>query len=169
MRPPLVVTIVVDNYYIDTNPDEVVVLIVRPGEGKITGGGQLELYNSAGVYAAAPDERTNYGFNAMAVKKGKKNIQLKGRVTVIVRAIDGHKYKIKSNALLSLGTGLGVDPNNEPFYAEFESKANLTDVTDSLNPVSLGGNLLLQLRMTDNGEPGENDTISFTLWDGGTC
>jgi len=90
------------------------------------------------------------------------------RVTIIVRAIDGHKYKIKSNAILSLGVDLGVDQENEPFHAELESKANLTDVTDPLNPISLGGNLLLQLRMTDNGEPGENDTISFTLWDGGT-
>ena len=111
-------------------------------------------------------------FAAMAVKKGKKqNIQLRGRMTIIVRATDGHKYKIKSNALLSLGVDLDPDGDgnseDEPFYAEFESKANLTDVTDPLNPISLGGNLLLQMRMTDNGEPGENDTISLTLWDGG--
>lgn len=166
---PIEVSIVVDDYYIDTNDNEVVVLVVRPGDGKITGGGQLELDNSAGRYAADPDRAANFGFNAMAQQKGKKNkVQLHGRVTIIVRAQDGRKYKIKSNALLSLGTELGADPDNEPFYAEFESKANLTDVTDPLNPVSLDGNLLLQLRMTDNGEPGTNDTISFTLWDGGT-
>lgn len=59
------------------------------------------------------------------------------------------------------------DATSEPHYAEIEAKANLTDVTDPLNPVSMGGNLLLQLRMTDNGEPGENDTISYTIWDDG--
>ena len=168
---PLEVTVVVENYYIDTSDNEVVVLIVKPGEGKITGGGQLEMENSAGVYPAATNLSTNYGFNAMAQKKGKKKVQLRGRATIILRAADGRKYKIKSNALLSLGVDLDPDRDgnseDEPHYAEFESKANLTDVTDELNPISLGGNLLLQLRMTDNGEPGENDTISFTLWDGG--
>ncbi len=169
---PLEVRIVVGNYYIDTSDNEVVVLIVTPGEGKITGGGQLEMDYSAGLYAADPEQSTNYGFNAMAVEKGKKKTQLKGRATIIVRSIDGHKYKIRSNALLTLGVDLDPDgdgnSNDEPFYAEFESKANMTDVTDPLNPISMGGNLLLQLRMTDNGEPGENDTISFTVWDDGT-
>ena len=73
--------------------------------------------------------------------------------------------------MLSLGVDLDPDGDGneqvEPHYAEFESKANLTDMTDPLSPVSLGGNLLLQMRMTDNGEAGENDTISFTLWDNG--
>ena len=166
----LEVTTVVDNYYTDTSDNEVVVLIVLPGDGKITGGGQIEMQNSAGVYSADPAQPTNYGFNAMSVEKN-QNVQLKGRTTIILRAADGRKYKIKSNALLSLGVDLDPDGDGnasvEPHYAEFESKANLTDVTDPLNPISLGGNLLLQMRMTDNGEPGENDTISFTLWDGG--
>jgi PKD repeat protein len=168
---PIEVTVVVDNYYVDTSDNEVVVLVVRPGEGKITGGGQIEMDNSAGVYAADPDMRTNYGFNAQAQEKGKNNLQLKGRLTIILRAADGRKYKIKSNAILSLGVDLDPDgdgnADTEPHYAEFESKANLVDVTDPLNPISISGNLILQLRMTDNGEPGENDTISFTLWDGG--
>jgi hypothetical protein len=168
---PLEVNIVVGNYYIDTSDNEVVVLIVTPGEGKIAGGGQLEMDYSAGLYAADPEQSSNYGFNAMAVQKGKKT-QVKGRATIIVRSIDGHKYKIRSNALLSLGVDLDPDgdgnSNDEPFYAEFEAKANMTDVTDPLNPISMGGNLLLQLRMTDNGEPGENDTISLTVWDDGT-
>ena len=132
------------------------------------GGVFLRIRSAAGAYAADPDQRTIYGFNAMAVKKGEK-IQLKGRASIIVCGADENKYKIRSNVLLSLGVDLLDDAENEPFYAEFESKANLTDVTDPLNPISLGGNLLLQLRMHDNGEPGENDTISFTLWhDDGT-
>ena len=167
----LEVTIVVDGHYIDTSDNEVVVFIVRPGDSRITGGGQLQMDNSAGVYAADPDLVSNFGFNAQAVTNGKKT-QLKGRATIIVRALDGRKYKIRSNALLSLGVDLDLDGDGntaiEPYYAEFEAKANLTDVTDPLNPIGMGGNLLLQLRMTDNGEPGENDTISYTVWDGGT-
>jgi VCBS repeat-containing protein len=169
---PLEVTTVVNGHYVDNSDNEVVVFVVRPGEGKITGGGQLEMINSAGVYAADPVLPTNYGFGAQMVTTGKNNIQYRGRVTVIVRAADGHKYKIKSNAVLSLGVNLDPDGDGDvttvPHYAEFESKANLADVTDPLNPVALGGNLLLQLRMTDNGEPGELDSISLTLWDGGT-
>lgn len=168
---PIEVNIVVNNYYTDTSDNEAVLLVVRPGEGKITGGGQLTLHSSAGLYTATQGQPFNYGFNARAVKKGKKT-QYKGRVTMILRADDGRKYKIKSNAILSLGVELDPDGNGdssiEPHYAEFDSKANLTDITDELNPQSLGGNLLLQLRMTDNGEPGESDTISVTLWDEGT-
>ena len=40
-------------------------------------------------------------------------------------------------------------------------------MTDENNPVALGGNLSLQLRVTDNGEPGDTDTIAITLWDSG--
>ena len=103
---PLEVAIVVNDHYVDTSDNEVVVLVVRPGEGRITGGGQFEPVNSAGVYTADPNLPTNFGFNAMAQKKGKKNIQLKGRMTIILRAADGRKYKIRSNALLSLGVDL---------------------------------------------------------------
>jgi len=52
--------------------------------------------------------------------------------------------------------------------ADFRSKANLTDVTDPLNPVPLGGNLTLRVTMTDKGEPGSADTLGVTLWDGAT-
>jgi hypothetical protein len=41
-------------------------------------------------------------------------------------------------------------------------------VTNPLAPVSLGGNLTLQMTMTDTGEPGSSDTIGVTLWDGST-
>ncbi len=50
--------------------------------------------------------------------------------------------------------------------ADFRAKANLTDVTNPLAPVSLGGNLTLQITLTDTGEPGSSDTIAFTLWNG---
>lgn len=50
--------------------------------------------------------------------------------------------------------------------ADLRSKANLTDVTDPLNPISLGRNLTLQITMTDKGEPGSSDSLGITLWGG---
>src|SRR5262249_57733519 len=48
------------------------------------------------------------------------------------------------------------------------SKETLTDITNPLNPISLGGNLNLQVTMTDAGEPGNNDSIGISLWNGST-
>ena len=61
-----------------------------------------------------------------------------------------------------------VTPKLSPTRRNSSPRQHLSDVTDPLDPVPLGGNLLLQMRSTDNGEPGENDTIGFTLWDDGT-
>jgi len=47
--------------------------------------------------------------------------------------------------------------------AEFATKANLTDITDPLNPINLGGNHLLRIDMTDRGEPGIDDSIGINL------
>jgi hypothetical protein len=47
--------------------------------------------------------------------------------------------------------------------ASFMSKANLTDITDPLEPETLLGNLDLQMTMKDNGNPGTSDTIAVTL------
>ncbi len=165
------VTTVVGGHYIDNADNEVVIIVARPEEGFITGGGYLIEEDSAGVYAAGMETRINYGFKG-SVTVRRNNTQYKGRMTIIIRAANGRKYKVKSNALLSLGVqrdpdGDGVE--EPPMYAEMDLKANLHDLTDPDNPISLGGNLVLQLRMTENGEPGiDNDTVSFTLWDGAT-
>ena len=50
----------------------------------------------------------------------------------------------------------------------FVSKANLKDITNPLAPVSLGGNLTLQVNLTDKGEPGSSDQIAISLYDGST-
>ena len=75
--------------------------------------------------------------------------------------VDGvHTYQIKGNAIQSLGVNI-ADENNKT--AVFITKSNLKDVTDALNPVSLGGNLILKVDMTDRGEPGFEDSIAFNL------
>jgi len=78
-----------------------------------------------------------------------------------IEQIDGiHTYQIKGNAMQSLGVNVADEDNK---IAEFETKANLQDITDPLNPISLGGNLRLHVDMTDKGEPGTDDSISFFL------
>ena len=155
---PFEIHIVVGDHYIDTSDTEVVVTVAKPLDNFITGGGYLEATDSGGVYASGEGEKVNFGFNVKFNKNGKA---LQGRMTIIVRGADGHKYKIKTTAMESLGVILGTD-GEEPHYAEFQSKANLTDLTDDNGA---GDNLTLLARMWDNGEPGNVDTVGFTLWD----
>lgn len=71
-------------------------------------------------------------------------------------------YRIKSNSMLSLGV---VEFPGEPNRAQFEAKANLVDVTGEANPVSLGGNMDFQMRVSNYGQPNDTDTIGWTLYD----
>ena len=98
----------------------------------------------------------------MNVKFNKTGKSLQGNVNIIVRATDGHVYQFKSNAIDSLNIS---SPTAGVTKATFTSKANVKDITDPNNPISLGGNKLLQIEMTDNGEPGSTDTIAITLSD----
>jgi len=130
----------------------------------ITGGGYLMITDAAaGLYAPTEDTKTNFGFN---VKYNKKGTNLQGKMNIIFRRMEGdgmHTYQIKSNATTSLGTNL---KDKNALIAEFVSKANLTDVTDPENQMSVGGGLTLHVTMTDKGEPGDMDMIGFSLYDG---
>jgi hypothetical protein len=44
----------------------------------------------------------------------------------------------------------------------------MQDITNPLAPISLGGNLTIQMTFTDTGEPGSSDTLALSVWDGGT-
>ena len=112
--------------------------------------------SSAGQYAGGIGLRTNFGFN---VKFNRQMTNLQGNVNIIIRASDGKVYQIKANSMTSMQTDLISK------VSSFESKANLTDITNPIAPVSLGGNLNFQMVMKDNGEPGTNDTIGFSLRD----
>jgi hypothetical protein len=149
------IDVYVNNYY--TGTTQGVVEVAQPSGNFITGGGFLRIGTSGGAYLADSGSKTNFGFNVNY--KNIKNLQ--GHVNIIFRA-GGHTYQIKSTAIDSLG--ITAKPSGG--VADFRSKANLTDVTNPLVPVSLGGNLTLQVTLTDNGEPGSSDTIAFTLWSG---
>jgi hypothetical protein len=159
------ITVVVGGYYKnDDQAQDPASLEVAPGGGTnfITGGGYVGMTSSAGQYPAASGTKMNFGFN---VKYNKAKTNLQGHVNIIYRNA-GHVYQIKSNSITSLTVNLG--PNgNPPSTATFISKANLTDVTNPLAPINLGGGNTLQMAMLDNGEPGSTDTIGFTLTNGG--
>lgn len=148
-------------YY--TGDDDVVLTVYKPVGDFITGGGHIIPTQSGGQHASTPGLKTNFGFN---VKFNKKGTNLQGGMNIIFRRIvDGVKrdYQIKTNSMTSLGVNI-TDPDAK--RAEFTSKANLTDVTNPLNPIDLGGNLTLRVTMIDRGEPGNMDVIGFTLWNG---
>jgi hypothetical protein len=150
----------VSGYYLrNSSEDDTIVSVAQPIPSNfITGGGFLMLTNSSGLVSGDAGSKANFGFN---VKFNKKGTNLQGNVNVLVR-YGGHVYKIKGNAISSLGV-----VNNQ---AQFTGKANIQDVTDPLNPISLDGNATLQLWMTDNGEPGSSDTLGIQVLDknGGT-
>jgi hypothetical protein len=153
--------IVVNNYYNrNLGTDDAVVTVSKPiGTNFITGGGYLVLTDkSAGQYAGGEGLKTNFGFNVKYNKSGKN---LQGKVNLIIRAADGKVYQIKANSMDTLTVN---NANPLARTAVFTSKASVTDITNPLAPVSLGGGHSFQMKLTDNGEPGKTDTIGITLY-----
>ena len=149
-------------YY--TGSEETVITVYEPVGDFITGGGYIKPDNSAGQYASTDGWKTNFGFNVGYNKKGNK---LKGHMNIIFRRMEAdglHKYQVKGNAIQSLGVDIS---DADAKIAQFITKANLTDITDPQNTISLGGNLILKVDMTDRGEPGTDDSIAINLTDGG--
>jgi hypothetical protein len=168
------------NYYTGTTSDGTLVTLGLPGQDNITGGGHLAMDNhSAGCYAASPGTRMNFGFTMKWNKSGKN---LQGQITILFRRwVDGvlRTYKIKSNAINSMAiqeygaNGLPANASNPAVYkrAMVSTKANLSDVTDPNNPVSLGGAMDLNLDAWDyiNNNDGSLDKIGVTLISGSSA
>jgi hypothetical protein len=155
------IQVIVNGFYTrDDVSDDGLVTLSPAIPNSVTGGGFLRVESSAGTYSADVDSRVNLGFNASYTPNGSKP---KGHANIVFRRTVGgavHTFQIKSTAINSVG----VNPSS-PNRAEFNSKANLTDVTDPYNPVPIAGNLTLLATITDNGEPGTADTIGVTLYD----
>ena len=147
--------VIVNGWYARNDSSEnTVVTVSKPlATDFITGGGYLVMTNSAGRYPGDPGAKNNFGFN---VKYNKSGTNLQGQINVIVRS-GGRVYQIKGNSMTSLAvTGA---------KATFNGKANIQDITNPAAPVSIDGNATLQVTLTDNGEPGANDSLGITLWD----
>jgi hypothetical protein len=174
--------VAVSNYYRDLSEGEIgVVEVAQPNGSFITGGGYLVESNSAGTLASPPGARTNLGFN---VRYNKSGTNPQGHVNVIFRTA-GRVYQIQSSSITSFGTALQTaasygtaspvsctGPPSLSCYGlgDFKSKANLTDVTNPLNPIAIlpngGGPMMLQISIVDKGEPGSSDQLAITLWNG---
>lgn len=132
----------------------------------ITGGGHMIMTETAsGLYSPTPGSKLNFGFN---IKFNKKGTNLQGKMNIIYREYDAlgelmYKYQIKSNATTSLGTNLA---DADALIAEFVSKAELIILDEYDNVLSEIGNLTLHVIMTDKGEPGNEDAIGFSLYNG---
>ncbi len=152
------VQILINGYYI--GQDNVVITVSKPLNDFITGGGYLNVTNSAGIKAGDSGTRNNFGFNVKYNKSGKN---LQGNINTIVRRIEGgvmHFYQVKGNVM----TSLAVQPSTAGGTATFNGKASIQDITDPLNVIAVDGNATLQVEMTDNGEPGSTDMIGITVW-----
>jgi hypothetical protein len=145
----------VAGYY--TGDDDTVVTISKPTPGVISGGGYLLLANSGGLRAGDTGTKNNFGFNIKNEKNGPK-----GNINILVRRVESdgvlHTYQIKGNAMTSLSSQTAVGK------ATFNGKANIQDITDPLNAITVDGNASLQVAMTDGSDLGGTDSIAVTLW-----
>ncbi|MFL5892991.1 MAG: PKD domain-containing protein, partial [Solirubrobacterales bacterium] len=141
-------------YARDSSTDDTTVTVSKPLNDFITGGGFLVNGSASGQISPTQGQKTNFGFN---VKYNKANTNLQGNINAIVRS-GAKTYQVKGNSMTSLAA------NNTTRKATFNGKANIQDITNATNPVSVDGNASLQVTMTDNGDPGSPDTIGITVW-----
>ncbi len=134
------------------------ITIARPGADFVTGGGYLRNNACAGNIAGTKDLKTNLGFNMQYTKSGSN---LKGQCNIIIRS-NGKIYQIKSNAVNTLVVSAS-NTSGTPAY--FNTKANYRDITDPNNPISLGGNMDLTVKMNDVSTGGQGDQVSILCMD----
>jgi len=162
--------IVTGAYAFNNINDDRVITVAKPlPGGMIVGGGRVaNSSDSSGYLAGDPSSDTCFGFD-VEYNKSLTNPQGKVDITVLsYHKPDGtmdtvlHKYTIRSTAIAVLATTPGT--GGAASTASFSSKANLNDVTNPANTVSLEGNAALQLDLTDGNQPtGGGDMIGITL------
>jgi hypothetical protein len=144
------------SYYTALSNNPTTITISCPGADYVTGGGYLLNSASRGTIAGTSGLKTNFGFT---MKYNKTGGSPKGQCNIIVRS-NGKIYQIKANAINTLSIGAKTSAG-VPAY--FNTKANYTDITNPLSPISLGGNLDLTLKMNDVSTGGQGDQVSILL------
>lgn len=169
------------NYYCGDIGTPVNVTIAMPGGEYVTGGGNIIMTNTSGLYPGMNNagKRMNFGL-VMKWNKSGKNLQ--GKVNVIYRGADGNNYQIRSNAINSIVAETVVEGDLTFNKATINTKANLKVLLPG-GAVSLGGNLSLEVTAWEctSENSGEFDRISVQLagnggsgiwftsnWSGGT-
>jgi hypothetical protein len=158
------IEIIVNNYYTGhVDKEDLMVTVYKPQGDFITGGGYILPQNpdpTVGLYPSDPGSRTNFGFN---VKFNPAGRNLKGRLNFIWRTEGGRILQARSNAIESLGVNIF---DQEDKVAVFVAKCNVRDISPNSTALPGSGGLLMYVYMRDRGEPGNQDIIGFTLWNG---
>jgi hypothetical protein len=169
-----------NNYYCGNMAGDLIpVTLAMPGQDFVTGGGYIILTNNvSGTYGVGAGGMRMNGGLVMKWNSSGKNLQ--GQVNIIYRRMEnGVKkiYQIKSNAINTLvvesvnNLGAVATGTNITFRrAIINTKANLTDITNPLAPVSLGGNLALLVTAWESTtvNTGALDRISVQLTGSGS-
>jgi hypothetical protein len=158
------VGIVVGNYYgRSASVDNTIVTVSKALDNFATGGGSIQLVNSGGSHDGDDGSLNNFGFSVRKV-----STRTQGAVNTIVRRTepDGvHVYQITGSSM----TSLSITPatTSTPSTASFVGTANVQDITNLAQPVSVISNnkAIIQMTMTDNGEPGTYDRVGITVKD----
>ena len=152
------VGIKVEGYYTRNAGSDNTIITVSTAQDKLTtGGGFLLLSSSEGPIAGDRGQKNSFGFN---VKHGENGSSPQGDVNIIVRS-NGHVYQAKSTTIKSISIVGKV--------AQIEAiNGSIQEITNPALPVSVAGNVTIRLTMTDNGEPGANDTVGISVWDSST-
>ncbi|AIZ62615.1 hypothetical protein PK28_01030 [Hymenobacter sp. DG25B] len=153
------ITVAKGDYYKGRTTDCTLITIAVPGQDFVNGGGSSIIAQSGGTYAAPANSRMNFGFTMKWNKTG-KNVQ--GQANIIFRRLESgiwKTYQIKSNAINTLGTTTSTAGNQ----GDFNTKANLTDITDPLNPKGVGSSLDLSVQAFESVLTGGAHKIGITL------
>ena len=160
-----------------------VVEILTP-EGSYLGGlGALSLSSSGGSYKASPGALAGIALDLkyFARKDGRRRATdpkdpkaPKGRIDVLFRS-GGKTYAITSRDVALLGVS-EEDPSGKECSgrsptcigrADIRWTASLVDLSRPLKPITVAGNLALQVTLTDKGDRrGTGNSIGITLWNG---
>jgi len=155
------ITVAQGDYYTGRTTEHTLITIAVPGQDYVNGGGNVVVTQSSGTYAATAGSKMNFGFTMKWNKSG-KNIQ--GQANIIFRRLVGfvwRTYQIKSNAINTLGT-TSTSAGNQ---GDFNTKANMTDITDPLAPLTMGGALDLSVQAFESTVTGSAHKIGITLRD----
>lgn len=162
--------IVNGNYGRNLSTDNVVITIVRAIGGKyLAGAGNLVLTAPQGSLAGDVGSRNDFGF---FVRYNAARTVTAGSFNTIFRRTetDGieHVYQMKGTAFNSMNNSPANCPGATPAApcaANFVAKGILRDITDIRNPVVVQNGALIQILMTDRGEPGDLDSAAVTIHD----
>lgn len=152
------------NQFWTANPVGVGVLnIAVPSDELRSGGGGWV------ADAASANGKTNFGFNVTA---GKKDGQVKGNFTLVLRGTDGFDYVVKSNTWQGGYLQFAAEPGTSPAIytrSEFKGRCNVEKVDRATGQtIASFGNYTFEANTFDGDllDPRQADAYAFVIRDG---